>query len=257
MSSTTAPEFGPNDWFVEEKYQQFLSDPSSVDTIWRDYFAEFDGANGGDAANDATRNAPTVTQGNGASAAAPARTATVTAPTASARTAAPNPAPTAGPAVTHTRHQAPPPPPPPNRPTPTPAIGIGAGTGAGADRRAGSRPPAGHREDGCDHRPRLPPGPRRPRPSVRPPNRPPPPPLTTWPAARRRIDEQAEHDRADTSTPLRGMAAAVVKNMTASLEVPTATSVRAVPAKLLADNRIVINNFLQAAIAAARSPSPT
>src|SRR3712207_4248435 len=32
--------------------------------------------------------------------------------------------------------------------------------------------------------------------------------------------------------------------MDASLEVPTATSVRAVPAKLLVDNRIVINNHL-------------
>ena len=32
--------------------------------------------------------------------------------------------------------------------------------------------------------------------------------------------------------------------MDASLRVPTATSVRAVPAKLLADNRIVINNHL-------------
>jgi 2-oxoglutarate decarboxylase len=46
-------------------------------------------------------------------------------------------------------------------------------------------------------------------------------------------------------TPLRGLAAAVVKNMTASLDIPTATSVRAVPAKLMADNRIVINNFLK------------
>ena len=44
---------------------------------------------------------------------------------------------------------------------------------------------------------------------------------------------------------MRGAASAVVKNMKASLEVPTATSVRAVPAKLLADNRIVINNQLQ------------
>ena len=38
--------------------------------------------------------------------------------------------------------------------------------------------------------------------------------------------------------------ARVVANMSASLEVPTATSVRAVPAKLLIDNRIVINNHL-------------
>ena len=44
--------------------------------------------------------------------------------------------------------------------------------------------------------------------------------------------------------PLRGVAAKIVQNMAASLEVPTATSVRAVPAKLIADNRIVINNHL-------------
>ncbi len=44
---------------------------------------------------------------------------------------------------------------------------------------------------------------------------------------------------------LRGAAAAVVKNMNASLEVPTATSVRAIPAKLMVDNRIVINNHLK------------
>ncbi|WP_449385529.1 multifunctional oxoglutarate decarboxylase/oxoglutarate dehydrogenase thiamine pyrophosphate-binding subunit/dihydrolipoyllysine-residue succinyltransferase subunit [Cellulomonas soli] len=43
---------------------------------------------------------------------------------------------------------------------------------------------------------------------------------------------------------LRGPAARVVTNMEASLEVPTATSVRAVPAKLMVDNRIVVNNHL-------------
>jgi len=43
---------------------------------------------------------------------------------------------------------------------------------------------------------------------------------------------------------LRGPAARVVTNMTASLEIPTATSVRAIPAKLLVDNRTVINNHL-------------
>ncbi len=44
---------------------------------------------------------------------------------------------------------------------------------------------------------------------------------------------------------LRGAAARTAQNMAASLSVPTATSVRAVPAKLLIDNRIVINNHLQ------------
>jgi 2-oxoglutarate dehydrogenase E1 component len=43
---------------------------------------------------------------------------------------------------------------------------------------------------------------------------------------------------------LRGAAARTVANMDASLSMPTATSVRAVPAKLLVDNRIVINNHL-------------
>ncbi|RGA03896.1 multifunctional oxoglutarate decarboxylase/oxoglutarate dehydrogenase thiamine pyrophosphate-binding subunit/dihydrolipoyllysine-residue succinyltransferase subunit [Microbispora triticiradicis] len=43
---------------------------------------------------------------------------------------------------------------------------------------------------------------------------------------------------------LRGAAARTAANMEASLAVPTATSVRAVPAKLLIDNRIVINNHL-------------
>jgi len=49
----------------------------------------------------------------------------------------------------------------------------------------------------------------------------------------------------DESQVLRGAAAAVVKNMSASLTVPTATSVRAIPAKLMIDNRIVVNNHLK------------
>ena len=48
----------------------------------------------------------------------------------------------------------------------------------------------------------------------------------------------------DEIQPLRGAAARTVTNMEASLTVPTATSVRAVPAKLLIDNRVVINNHL-------------
>ena len=50
---------------------------------------------------------------------------------------------------------------------------------------------------------------------------------------------------AEEATVLRGPAARVVTNMEASLGVPTATSVRAVPAKLLIDNRVVINNHLR------------
>ncbi|KUI30722.1 multifunctional oxoglutarate decarboxylase/oxoglutarate dehydrogenase thiamine pyrophosphate-binding subunit/dihydrolipoyllysine-residue succinyltransferase subunit [Mycobacterium sp. GA-2829] len=52
-------------------------------------------------------------------------------------------------------------------------------------------------------------------------------------------------DDSDQNQVLRGAAAAVAKNMAASLEVPTATSVRAIPAKLMIDNRVVINNHLK------------
>jgi 2-oxoglutarate decarboxylase len=54
--------------------------------------------------------------------------------------------------------------------------------------------------------------------------------------------QQAEGDQVQV---LRGAAAAVVKNMSTSLAVPTATSVRAIPAKLMIDNRTVINNHLK------------
>ncbi|RUR01291.1 multifunctional oxoglutarate decarboxylase/oxoglutarate dehydrogenase thiamine pyrophosphate-binding subunit/dihydrolipoyllysine-residue succinyltransferase subunit [Labedella endophytica] len=49
----------------------------------------------------------------------------------------------------------------------------------------------------------------------------------------------------DVVSPLRGMAKSLATNMDASLTVPTATSVRTVPAKLMIDNRIVINNHLK------------
>ena len=49
----------------------------------------------------------------------------------------------------------------------------------------------------------------------------------------------------DKVTPLRGIAKAVAKNMDASLSMPTATTVRDVPAKALIDNRVIINNHLR------------
>src|SRR4051794_21534026 len=58
--------------------------------------------------------------------------------------------------------------------------------------------------------------------------------------------EAAEPQSGSPATrPLKGAAARVVANMEASLTVPTATSVRVIPAKLLIDNRVVINNHLR------------
>jgi multifunctional 2-oxoglutarate metabolism enzyme len=58
----------------------------------------------------------------------------------------------------------------------------------------------------------------------------------------------APETSSDTETViLRGAPARTVQNMETSLSVPTATSVRQVPVKLLIDNRIVINNHLKRA----------
>ena len=58
--------------------------------------------------------------------------------------------------------------------------------------------------------------------------------------------EQAPEAK-DIVTPLRGMGKSLAANMAMSLTVPTATSVRTIPAKLLIDNRIVINNHMKRA----------
>ncbi len=132
-----ASGFGPNEWLVDEIYQQFLEDRSAVDPAWWEFFEDYTPA----------EHSPVVAH---ARAAEPAHNAI----TAVAAPASPPP---------------------------------GTTTSAA-----------------------------------------PPVPAAT---------------RAEVIT-LKGPAARVVANMDASLTVPTATSVRAVPAKLMIDNRVVINNNL-------------
>ncbi|MCR2828020.1 multifunctional oxoglutarate decarboxylase/oxoglutarate dehydrogenase thiamine pyrophosphate-binding subunit/dihydrolipoyllysine-residue succinyltransferase subunit, partial [Microbacterium sp. zg.Y909] len=75
---------------------------------------------------------------------------------------------------------------------------------------------------------------------------------TAKPAAPQPIPAQAQDRKAvepseageDVVTPLRGMTKTLAANMDQSLTVPTATSVRTIPAKLMIDNRIVINNHM-------------
>ena len=55
------------------------------------------------------------------------------------------------------------------------------------------------------------------------------------------VSEDATEDQVNI---LKGMSKTLAANMDASLSIPTATSVRAIPAKLLIDNRIVINSHL-------------
>ncbi|WP_158892419.1 multifunctional oxoglutarate decarboxylase/oxoglutarate dehydrogenase thiamine pyrophosphate-binding subunit/dihydrolipoyllysine-residue succinyltransferase subunit [Amycolatopsis anabasis] len=174
MSSTSpASQFGPNEWLVEEMYDQFLADPSSVDAAWHDFFADFKPTQAAQAKADNAREAAAEgardqASGNG-QASPPTPTARRNAASAAEQTAASKSAPA---------------PSKPAAPAPKPA---------------------------------------------------------PKPAAPKTETKTAEPD----SKQLRGAAAAIAKNMDASLSVPTATSVRAVPAKLMADNRIVINNHLK------------
>ncbi|MGW4771179.1 multifunctional oxoglutarate decarboxylase/oxoglutarate dehydrogenase thiamine pyrophosphate-binding subunit/dihydrolipoyllysine-residue succinyltransferase subunit [Nocardia sp. NPDC004278] len=175
VSSSTS-QFGQNQWLVDEMYQKYKQDPSSVDASWHEFLADYTPEVAGDSGNSQAA----------APAAAPARVATP-APAAAPVNAAPAaPAPAA------------PAPAAPKPPAPAPVT-----------TRARQTTPA-----------------------------------PTSNAAPTSGAPKPADTATDEAKILRGPAAAVVKNMSASLAVPTATSVRAIPAKLMIDNRLVINNHL-------------
>ena len=161
-------DFGANDWLVEEMYERYQADPTSVEPSWIEFFKTY---NPGAAATTSAPKAgtppvppvPKATQ----QVLTPAPS-TLAAPVVSTPVATPAPV-AAAPVVS----------------TPTPA-------------QAPVKPA---------------------------------PVLITPDAA--------------TMEPLRGVAGRVVASMEASLSVPTATSVRAIPAKLMIDNRTVITNHLK------------
>ncbi|MCQ4042828.1 multifunctional oxoglutarate decarboxylase/oxoglutarate dehydrogenase thiamine pyrophosphate-binding subunit/dihydrolipoyllysine-residue succinyltransferase subunit [Streptantibioticus rubrisoli] len=176
-----ASGFGPNEWLVDEIYQQYLQDPNSVDRAWWDFFADY--KPGTDTGSAVATPPPTGTAAPAAPAPAPAAPST---PPAPAQQAAPAPAA------------------PAQQPAPV----------APAAKPAPAAPAA-------------------------------PKPAAAAPKPKAKAETEAP--AGPEYVTLRGPSAAVAKNMNASLELPTATSVRAVPVKLLFDNRIVINNHLKRA----------
>ena len=68
-----------------------------------------------------------------------------------------------------------------------------------------------------------------------------PTPIPAQPVSQVPAVEESTEDQINI---LKGMSKTLAANMDASLSIPTATSVRAIPAKLLIDNRIVINSHL-------------
>ncbi|MGW6401622.1 multifunctional oxoglutarate decarboxylase/oxoglutarate dehydrogenase thiamine pyrophosphate-binding subunit/dihydrolipoyllysine-residue succinyltransferase subunit [Streptomyces sp. NPDC055134] len=184
QGKSPAAAFGPNEWLVDEIYQQYLQDPNSVDRAWWDFFADYKPG----APAQPTTGAPA--QGSG-----PAGTAAAGAAGTAAAPAAPAaPAPAAAPAKA--------------APAAAPAAPVAKPAAAAPAKPAAAAVKA-------------------------------PAPAKAQPAT--------EAAAGPEFVTLRGPSAAVAKNMNASIEVPTATSVRAVPVKLLFDNRIVINNHLKRA----------
>ncbi|RFU86493.1 hypothetical protein DY218_11965, partial [Streptomyces triticagri] len=62
-----AAAFGPNEWLVDEIYQQYLQDPNSVDRAWWDFFADYKpGAGAAAAPKPAQSPAPSGTAAAGA-----------------------------------------------------------------------------------------------------------------------------------------------------------------------------------------------
>ncbi|GAA3375496.1 multifunctional oxoglutarate decarboxylase/oxoglutarate dehydrogenase thiamine pyrophosphate-binding subunit/dihydrolipoyllysine-residue succinyltransferase subunit [Streptomyces sannanensis] len=182
QGTNPATAFGPNEWLVDEIYQQYLQDPNSVDRAWWDFFADYKPGTTGTA--EAPK-AGTAATGAAGTITPPAQAAPPAAPQAAAK---PAPAPAAPAQV----------PAPAARPASAPAAPAQTAGAKAAPAKAAAKP-AAEAPEGPEY-------------------------LT-----------------------LRGPSAAVAKNMNASLELPTATSVRAVPVKLLFDNRIVINNHLKRA----------
>ncbi|MDQ3818687.1 MAG: 2-oxo acid dehydrogenase subunit E2, partial [Acidobacteriota bacterium] len=71
------------------------------------------------------------------------------------------------------------------------------------------------------------------------------PATNTAPAPAREPSPAATAETVENATPIRGGALKIVENMEASLSVPTATSNRRIPVKVLDENRRIINKHLQ------------
>jgi 2-oxoglutarate dehydrogenase E1 component len=191
--SSTDPlaAFGPNEWLVDELYQQYLQDKESVDRAWWEFFEDYQ-------PGEARANGKATATGTSSPATTPAPAQPAAKPAAKAP-AQPAAKPAAQPAAQPAAKTA--------EPAAKPAPKTAQPSTTAAEGQPGGEPAAPITRDAPAKRP-------------------------TGPVNEGEVK------------PLRGASARVVTNMESSLQVPTATSVRAVPAKLLIDNRVVINNHL-------------
>ena len=210
---SSGPDSGPNSWLVDEMYRQYLGNPRSVPEEWQEVFRH--GANGA-----------TPPAGGGAPAApAPAvaepapATATAATPTVAPAEPVATPAPASTPAPTTPTEQTepaadPPADQPPAQQQPAPPATADDAPAADGNGGAPASSPVGSSGSAA-------------------------------PAGAPAPDDAGDNEPSGPAEePIRGVGARIAANMEASLEVPTATSFREIPAKLLEVNRRVLNNHL-------------
>src|SRR5215472_403655 len=222
-------DFGPNQWLVDELYQRYQADPGSVDQAWWSFFADYHppaGAAASPAAPQPAVSQPAVSQ---PAASQPAASQPAASQPAASRPAASQPA--AGRAPTPPTHA-------PGQSAPTAPGTTATTTDRASADRASADGPDGLAASTAAAQAQAPAGTGT---SV---EAKPGGGGTAAPDVAQVTQAAEAAEGAERAVRLRGAAARTAANMTASLTVPTATSVRPVPAKLLVDNRIVINNHL-------------
>jgi multifunctional 2-oxoglutarate metabolism enzyme len=214
-SSRLAEEFPGNEWLVADIYDKFRQDPDSVDRKWADIFRSLESESKSKSTNGAPKDAQQdkaseQKSAQGDAAKKPSRDSVDSEPAASNQK------------------------PPLDETTPA--------TAKPADPADSQKPKAdkSSKSEETSKTESKPQAPRQAATRKADPTRP----IPSEPA-KADSDDKSEKPREDEHKPLKGIAKAIAANMDASLEVPTATTVRAVPAKLLIDNRTVINNHLK------------
>ncbi|GAA1171118.1 multifunctional oxoglutarate decarboxylase/oxoglutarate dehydrogenase thiamine pyrophosphate-binding subunit/dihydrolipoyllysine-residue succinyltransferase subunit [Nesterenkonia xinjiangensis] len=210
-SSRLAEEFPGNEWLVADIYDKYKADPESVDRKWADIFRRLE--------DESPARASETRAGNGA-----AQQSSSTSSSPTTRSAAKNSGTAAESRPTAANQKSP-------RSESTPSTAKPAEPDhqqkpSGEKTTTGSRPVA----------------PKQPTTKKSKDSGTTPIPSEPSPG---RGDDAPKEKKQDEVTVLKGMSKAIAANMDASLSVPTATTVRAVPAKLLIDNRVVINNHLK------------
>lgn len=223
-SSRLAEEFPGNEWLVADIYDKYRDDPDSVDRKWADIFRRLEGE--GDGASSAAAPAgdrrPVASQ-NGTSRNSAAQNSTAQNSTAQAspdKGAQSESKPSAG-----NQRSAQESTPSSATPADPESAQKSAGEKAGGSKPVAPKTPTTKKSKDSDTTP-IPSEPSK-------------------SSAKARQEEGSDEEKQDEVTVLKGISKAIAANMDASLEVPTATTVRAVPAKLLIDNRTVINNHLK------------